>query len=284
VNLENLKAYRFAPVEHAYTKRDTMLYALGLGYGSDPMSPRELPFVYEDGLKAVPTQCVVLGHPGFWAKAPELAIDWVKLLHGEHFFEMHRPLPVEGKVRAEHVFEAVDDKGSDKGAIIYVTKRLFDSATNALIATVRTVGFLRGDGGCGSHGTPPAPPSPLPEGRPDAAAEIRTLPQQALIYRLSGDYNPIHADPVPARKAGFERPILHGLCTMGVASRALIDMLTPGEPERLTSMFVRFSRPVYPGETIVTECFGKGLDVRFRCLVKERNVVVLDRGSATIAA
>ena len=281
MDLARVREHRFEPVTHRYTFRDTILYALGLGFGEQPLAPSHLTFVYEEGLKAMPSLCVVLAHPGFWAKRPEFGINWLKLLHGEQSFQVHSPLPVEGVVRGEYEIEAVDDKG-DKGAVLHQVKRLYNEANNDLLATVRSVLFLRADGGCGSFGATPAPATPLPEGRPDTSIEIRTLPQQALIYRLSGDYNPIHADPVAAAKAGFERPILHGLCTMGVAARALIEAFAPAEPERVKSMFVRFSKPVFPGETIVTECFEREGKIRFRCRAKERDVVVLDRGEAVV--
>jgi acyl dehydratase len=143
---------------------------------------------------------------------------------------------------------------------------------------------MRGDGGCGSHGVAPAQAAPLPNAEPDMTREIATSPGQALIYRLSGDLNPLHADPAAARKVGFEKPILHGLCTMGIATRALLDTFAPGEPERLKSVFVRFSKPVFPGETIVTEMFTTGGEIRFRCKVKERDAIVLDRGRAVFAS
>jgi acyl dehydratase len=283
VNLVKVSQFRFPPVEQRYSARDTILYALGLGYGADPLSPSELAFVYEENLKASPSQCVVLAHPGFWVQNPEFEIDWLKILHGEQSFEIHKPLPPRGSVRGEFEIEAIADKGREKGAILYQRKRLYDSVTNELLATVRSVVFMRGDGGCGSIGVPPPQPAALPDAPPDAICEIRTLPQQALIYRLSGDLNPLHADPAAARKAGFDMPILHGLCTMGIAARALMEKFAPGEPERLKSMFVRFSKPVFPGETIVTEFIKAEGAIRFRCRVGERDVVVLDRGSAVMA-
>jgi acyl dehydratase len=283
VHVANVRQFRFEPVAQSYTWKDTILYALGLGYGSDPSSPSELSFTYEENLKAVPSQCVVLAHPGFWAKRPEFKIDWVKILHGEQSFEVHRLLAPQGSVRGEYEIEAIDDKGPEKGAVLYQVKRLYDGATNELVATVRSVLFLRGDGGCGSFGVAPPQALPLPDRSPDGNIALATLPQQALIYRLSGDFNPIHADPVPAQKAGFDRPILHGLCTMGLATRALLQRFAASEPERLRSMFVRFSKPVFPGETIVTEYFGAGPEIRFRCRSKERDVIVLDRGRAVFA-
>lgn len=274
-----IKSHRFDPIEHNYTVKDTMLYALGLGYGANPVDPAELAFVYEDGLKAVPSLCNVLSHPGFWSKDPKFGIDWVKILHGEQSFEIHKPLPAQGMVRGEYEIESVLDKGPGKPAIMYQRKRLFD-ANDDLVATVRSVVFMRGDGGCGSFGEVPEMPGPIAEGTPDQTVEIATLPQQALIYRLSGDYNPIHADPTPAKSAGFDRPILHGLCTMGIATRALLQTYAPDNPDRLKSMFVRFSKPVFPGETIVTQLFQDGDTIRFRCFSKEREIMVLDRGHA----
>jgi len=284
MNLEALKAFRLKPLEHRYTAKDSILYALALGYGEQADDPHQLQFVYEKGLHAVPSACVVLAHPGFWVSKPELGIDWIKILHGEQSFEIFQPLPAEGLVRGEYEVTAIEDKGPEKGAVMYVTKRLFDQGTNALLASVGSVYMLRGDGGQGGFGIPPAPPEPIPEAPPNAVYELRTLPQSALIYRLSGDLNPIHADPAAAAKAGFPRPILHGLCSMGLATRALIATLAEHDPARLKAVSLRFSKPFFPGETLRLEIFGTGSSVRFRALAVERNTVVLDRGSASIAA
>jgi acyl dehydratase len=176
----------------------------------------------------------------------------------------------------------VADKGAGKGAILHLVKTLNDAIAGVKLATIRSVLFLRGDGGCGSFGNATAEPSPLAEQTPSRIKDIATLPQSALIYRLSGDYNPIHADPDAAAKAGFERPILHGLCTLGVATRAILAALADGRPDRLRSLSVRFSRPVFPGETIRTEFFTIDDQIRFRSRVVERDVVVLDRGTIAL--
>ncbi len=165
---------------------------------------------------------------------------------------------------------------------MHVVKRLFDVASGDRLASVTSVYMLRGDGGFGGFGTPPAPPDPLPDTAPDRTVDIAGLPQSALIYRLSGDLNPIHADPAAAAKAGFPRPILHGLCTMGIATRAVVASVADGEPDRLKALSVRFSKPVFPGETLRTEIFNTANGARFRARVVERDVIVLDRGSATI--
>ena len=285
MNLQRVADYVIPSVEHAYTARDTMLYALGLGYGSDPLNLSDLKFVYEQGatpLQAVPSMAVILSHPGFWARDPHVEIDWVKILHGEQSFEIHRPLPAEGAVRGEVEIVAVEDKGPDKGCVVHQKKTLFDLATGEKVATVTTVLFMRGDGGFGGFGTLLAPPEPLPQGEPDRVLALTTLPQSGLIYRLNGDWNPIHADPAAAEKAGLGKPILHGLCTLGIATRAAIDALAGGDSDRLKSMSVRFSRPVYPGETIQTEFYGDGPEYRFRARVLERDVVVLDRGTVRL--
>jgi acyl dehydratase len=283
LDLQAVRNFRFEPVVHSYTLRDSMLYALGLGYGSNPLDPTQLAFVYENQLRSVPSICCVLAHPGFWAKNPIFGIDWLKMLHGEQSFEIHGPMPPEGTLVGTYEIVAVEDKGAGKGAVLHQVKKLSDQHSGQLLATVRSVLFLRADGGCGSFGHVPEPVEPLPTTPPSSVYEIATLPQSALIYRLSGDYNPIHVDPDAASKAGFERPILHGLCTLGVATRAILTSFASGAPERLTSLSVRFSRPVFPGETIRTEFFPSGHEIRFRSRVVERDVVVLDRGSAILS-
>lgn len=284
MKLDAIQSHRFAPVEHAYTARDSMLYALGLGYGSDPLDTGQLKYVYEDGLQAVPSLVNVLAHPGFWAKDPAFGIDWVKILHGEQAFELFKPLPPEGRMRGEYTIEAVQDQGVERGARLYQLKHLFDAETGEKVATVRTVLVMRGDGGQGGFGEAPESPGPLPERAPDEVIEIATLPQQALIYRLSGDYNPIHADPAPAQKAGFPGPILHGLCSLGIATRAILQARCDNDPERLRALSLRFSRPVFPGETLSVELYDVPGGVQFRCRVKARDVVVLDRGRAEFTA
>jgi acyl dehydratase len=284
MNLAALKSFRLKPIEHRYTVRDTILYALALGYGEQPDDPDQLQFVYEAGLKSVPSICVVLSHPGFWVQDPMFEIDWIKILHGEQSFKIIQPIPPEGVVRGEYEVTAIEDKGRDKGAVMYVTKHLFDAGTNDLLASVDSVYMLRGDGGHGGFGSPPPAPAPLPEAVPDRVFELKSLPQSALIYRLSGDYNPIHADPAAAAKAGFPRPILHGLCSMGLATRALIASIAGHDPSRLQSVAIRFSKPVFPGETLRVEIFETAAGIRFRAIAVERNVTVLDRGSVTLAA
>lgn len=261
---------------HELTARDTMLYALGVGAD-------ELAFTYEDGLKALPTMAVVMAYPGFFWREPELGIDWKRILHGEQSTILHAPLPIAGRLRGETRIEAIYDKGADKGAIARAVRRIYDEGDGTHIATATMHTFLRGNGGHGgSEGSPPAP-HPLPERPADETVTIATAGNQAAIYRLSGDYNPLHIDPEVAKAAGFDRPILHGLCTYGVAGRALLKALCGNDPARLGRMDVRFSAPVYPGETIATEIWREGDGkAAFRSKVTERDLVVLTNGYVEI--
>jgi acyl dehydratase len=282
MDLEKLKSFQLPATVQRYTAKDSILYALGLGFGDRPTDPMHLQFVYENGLKAVPSACMVLAHPGFWVNAPSLQIDWIKIVHGEQSFELMQPLSPEGSVRGEYEIVAVEDKGGDKGANLHLVKRLFDLTTEAPIALVKSVYLLRGDGGQGGFGIVPQPPAPLPDESPDVTVDICTLPQSALIYRLSGDENPIHADPAVAFRAGFPQPILHGLCSMGIATRGLIETLAEGDPGKIRGVSVRFSKPVIPGETLRLELFTRSTEIRFRARSMERGIVVLDRGCARL--
>ncbi len=280
MNLELLQSLRIPVVEQQYAFKDSILYALGLGYGEDPLDPAQLQFVYEERQQAVPSMCVVLGYPGFWLRDAVLGVDWVRMLHAEHSFTLHRPLKPAGSVRSEHSITAVVDKGAGKGALLYVEKKLFDE--QGPLATILQTLFLRGDGGCGSFGAPPAALAATPEREPDLVAQVRTSPRAALIYRLSGDFNPVHADPAVAKAAGFDRPILMGLCTMGIATRAAVQHLCGGNPERLRSLAVRFSKPVFPGETIEFRFYRSAEGAQFVARSVERDITVLERCQITV--
>jgi acyl dehydratase len=284
MNLDRILAKTFPATPHAVVPRDCMLYALGVGVGARADSAADLRFCYEDGLKVFPAMVNVICHPGAWVKEPELGIDWVKILHGEQSFVIHRPLqPGKTYFGAFRVADVID-KGPGKGALLYLEKQLRESGHEEVVSTVTSTYVLRGDGGCGGTGSTAPAIHPIPERAPDCSISLTTLPQAGLIYRLSGDYNPIHADPVMARKAGFERPILHGLCTMGVATHAILQAYCDDEPDRLKSVSLRFSAPVYPGETIVTEFWRDGPVVSFRASAAQRGVVVLNNGRAELSS
>ncbi|WP_166261968.1 MaoC family dehydratase [Marinobacter salicampi] len=283
ISYEKLLNRRFERIDHQFTEKDTILHALGVGMGIDPLDRDCLPFVYEKGLKALPSMAVVMAYPGFWTKEPDTGIDWVKVLHAGQEVIMHKPLPASGHVYATTRVTDVIDKGEGKGALILSERTVRDAATDEALCTLSMTTMARGDGGFGGAGTQPPKPDPLPERAPDLACELPTLPQQALIYRLSGDYNPLHADPDVAKDAGFEAPILHGLCTFGVACHALLKTLCDYDPARFHRMRVRFSAPVYPGETIRTEIWREGDSVAFRCRSVERDLVVINNGYAEVS-
>ena len=282
LDAEVLKQRVFADVVQSYSARDTMLYALGVGFGHDPVDPGQLRYVYEEGLRVVPSQCVVLGSPGFWWREGDTGVDWVRIVHGEQGFEIERPLPVEGRVIGRTRVTGVSDKGPDKGALVYTERELIDQTSGERLARLTSTTFCRGDGGCGGDDPAPHPVHRLPERVPEITVDLPTLQQAALIYRLSGDYNPLHADPQVARKAGFERPILHGLCTLGIATHAILKTCCNYNDGRFRSLRLRFSAPVYPGETIRTEIWRDREQVSFRARVVERDVVVLNNGLAVI--
>jgi acyl dehydratase len=274
--------WKFPEIEHAYTETDTILYALGLGCGSDPDSPGDLRFVYEKGLLALPTMAVVLGHPGNWLNSKESTVDYGKVLHGEQSLTLHRLLPPAGTVIGRTRIVGLIDKGREKGSVLHSERGLFDKASGEPIATMASTTMLRGNGGWGGKPGPQPGPHRLPETAPAAAVDLKTQPNSALIYRLSGDRNPLHADPAAAAAGGFKTPILHGLLTFGVAGRALVAACCGGDPARLRSMQVRFSAPAFPGETIRTEMWPEGGRISFRSRVVERDAVVLNNGLATV--
>ena len=226
---------------------------------------------------------VILGYPGFWLRDPRSGADWRRLVHGEQSIEILRPLPPSGTVLGMTRVRDVIDKGPDRGALVFTEREVRDKASGELLCRLSSTTFLRGDGGFGGPTGPVPAPHPIPDRPADESCELATLPQAALIYRLSGDRNPLHADPAAAAKGGFPRPILHGLCTFGIAGHALLRAVCDYRPERLRSLQGRFTAPVFPGETIVTEIWRDGANISFRASVKERGKVVLDHGKATIA-
>lgn len=282
IDYEQLINFRIPEVEQHLTKRDTMLYALGVGLGADPTDAQQLKFVYEENLVALPTMAIILGYPGPWHAHGDTGITRSHVVHGEQGFTIHRPLPVEGPVMGLTEIVSVIDKGQDKGALVLTRTSVRDKASGALVCELTSTTFCRADGGFGGPSGPVRDPHPIPQRQPDLTCDLPTLPQAALIYRLSGDYNPLHADPAYAKKAGYSMPILHGRCTFSVAGHALLKTCCDYEPARLKSMEGRFSSPVYPGETIRTEMWRDGAVVSFRASVPARGVTVLNNGRAEI--
>jgi len=282
LDAEKLLALKIPAVEQSYGPKDCMLYALGLGLGQDPLNADELAFVYEKNLKVLPTYAVMLGYTAYWLRRPELGVTWAKTLHGEQGFVLHEPIAPEGTVIAHTRIVDVVDKGGDKGALVFSVREISDKASGRPLATLRQTTFCRADGGFRGPNRATPPLHVLPDRAPDGVCDLPTRPEMALIYRLSGDTNPLHVDPDFARAAGYPRPILHGLATFGVAGHALLKAVCGYDPARLTAMAGRFSAPVYPGETIRTEFWRDGGVVSFRARVVERDAIALDHGRAEV--
>ncbi len=283
LDYDKILHWPFEEVEQSYSERDSMLYALGLGFGSDPLNAQQLRYVYEEDLLTVPTMPVVLAGPGFWQQNPETGINWKKIVAAEQELTIENPLPPSGTVVSRMAVTDILDKGAEKGAVLYYRRDIHDKATGTRLSTITGTSFLRGDGGFGGSSGPSPKPHPVPDRDPDFIYDFQTLPQQALIYRLSGDYNPLHADPKVAATAGFERPILHGLCTFGIAGHVLLEHLCDYQAQRLKRIGLRFSAPVLPGETIRTEVWREADgQAAFRCKSGER--VVANNGYAEFEA
>ncbi len=267
--------------EQSYGDREVMLYALGIGLGNDPLDRNALRYTTEKDLKTIPTMATVLG----WATGylAAMGVDHRMVVHGEQRLELHKTLPVEATIVSRRRVREAYDKGAGKGAVILVEQTVLDKASEETYATLLSTVFARGDGGFGGPSGSPPPLPETPDGPPDAVCDLPTSEQSALVYRLSGDRNPLHCDPEFAQAAGFPKPILHGLCTYGNAAHALIKTLLDYDADRLKSFNVRFTSPVYPGETIRTEMWQRDGQVLFRSKVVERDVVVLARCVADIA-
>jgi acyl dehydratase len=269
------------PAERTWTSADALLYAVGVGAGlGDPL--RELEFTTENcaGIRqqVLPTFGVLIAQS---RPARSLGdFDRAMLVHAEQAFELHRPLPTEGTVRTVSTVTGIYDKGS--GALVASESVAVDAATGRPLVTSRSGTFIRGEGGFGGD-RGASEPWHLPDREPDCQVVQPTRPEQALIYRLSGDRNPLHVDPEFAARGGFARPILHGLCTYGVTGRALLQALCDGDPARFRGMSGRFSAPVLPGDSLVVSIWrsGGGDDAVFRT-AREDGTVVIDRGRAQL--
>jgi len=257
--------------------------------GRDPLDESELPFVYENnGLKVVPTFASVINRgeaPPERQRMPQKSqINFALVVDGERRITIHKPLPSKCEVTADERYLDILDKGEGKGAVLIHERVVRQAAGNEKLVTIVTSIFARGDGGFG--GKPQGGPElhSIPERAPDLVKECDTRPDQALLYALSGDRNPLHRDPAFAKLVGFPRPILHGLCSYGTACRAVLSTLAQYQPERIRQFDVRFSKPVFPGETLVVELWQDGSTVSYRASVKERpGTAVLNNGLCQLA-
>src|SRR5579864_1442530 len=263
------------PSERSWTSTDALLYAIAVGAGlGDPL--RELEFTTENsagiGQQVLPTFGVLVARGG--AGRSLGSFDRARLVHAEQAFELHRPLPVAGTARMTSTVTGIYDKGS--GALVVTENAAVDVSTGEALVTSTGSAFISGEGGFGGE-RGPRDVWERPEREPDLRVEEQTRPEQALLYRLTGDRNPLHTDPEFAARGGFSRPILHGLCTYGITGRALLHALCDSDPARFGSMSGRFTRPVLPGETLVVSVWRDDGGARFQT-AKQDGTVVIDRG------
>jgi acyl dehydratase len=263
-------------VTHTYTERDVMLYALGIGCGTD-----DLAFTYERELKVLPTFAVIPSFPAMMNLGGAMQVNPAMVLHGEQRIELHAPIPTEGTITTTPTIKAVYDKV--KGAVVVVETESVDSRKKLLFRNTSSI-FVRGEGGFGGDRGPSGNRNVPPDRKPDKSISYKTLENQALIYRLSGDMNPLHADPGFAAMGGFAKPILHGLCTYGHAGRAVLAAFCGNDPARLKSFEVRFSGVVYPGETITTDMWKTGPGTVVLTARTERGEAVLANAAAEVVA
>ena len=270
------------PQERSWTSKDALLYAVGVGAGlGDPLQDLEFTTENSEGVRqqVLPTYAVLVAQARTSRGLGDF--DRAMLVHAEQSFELHRPLPVEGTVRTVATVTGIYDKGS--GALVASENVAVDAATGAKLVTSRSGAFIRGEGGFGGE-RGPSDRWLRPERPPDHQVVQPTRPEQALLYRLSGDRNPLHADPKFAARGGFSRPILHGLCTYGFTGRALLHTLCGSDPARFGSMSGRFSRPVLPGDTLVVSIWREDGDSALFQTATEDGTVVIDHGRMRLRA
>lgn len=278
IDYETLKSRVFPSVTQSYTARDAMIYALGLNIGHDPLDPVDLEFVAGDPPKVVPMMAMTLVRPRPWIQDPSTGIDYRRMVLGEVSLKLHGTLPPEATLRGEHRVVRITDKGEGRGALMTINRSLFDAGSDRLLAEFEQVNFCRANGGFAKDGRhdPPAPRPSWEVGTraPDIVVPMPTSPHQALIYRLSGDLNPLHSDPEIARKAGFERPILHGLSTMGMTGHALFRAVGLPQGRSIREIHGRLSAPVTPGDQLRLEIWTEAEDVFFHVLGPDDRAVV----------
>ncbi|MCY4428743.1 MAG: MaoC/PaaZ C-terminal domain-containing protein [Halieaceae bacterium] len=272
-------------VPGSYTDRDSLLYAVAIGLGRDPMDPKELEYVCETvGNRVVPTAATVLSRPRWLQKDRQSLMskmNYALMLHGEQRLAIHQPLPPAAETLVSTRTTGVYDKGEGRGALLLTETDVKLSDGSPLVTLGYTL-FYRADGGFGGQSEGAPVPHQLPDREPDAVCEMPGRIDQAILYALCGDRNPLHRDPEVARTAGFDRPILHGLCSYGIACHAVLKTMLDYDQSRITGFDVRFSAPVFPGETQVVDLWQDGKVISFRSRIKERGIVSINNGKCTI--
>ncbi len=282
IDPEKAAGGKLPPNEASWDRDSVILYHLGIGAGMEkPTDAKELEYTYEKNLKVLPSFAVV---PVFsslmgMAAVPGIKINFAMVLHGEQAIEIHKPIPVASEVVSEGRVEGLYDKG--KAALIVLAVDTKEKSTGDKLFTNYFSVFARGEGGFGGESGPKAGNRP-PDREPDVVAESRTLPQQALLYRLCGDKNPLHADPEFAKIGGFDTPILHGLCSYGVVCKSVVDELLDGAVDKVAGYDARFAGVVYPGETIVTSMWNEGDKILVSAKTKERDTPVISNCAITL--
>jgi acyl dehydratase len=283
IKYEELMALKNLGQKYSYTDREVMLYAYGIGMGADPMDEKELAFVNEAAaeprpLKVVPTFASVAA----WGAGPgEMNLNRVMVVDGEREITFHKLFSTSAQITADSSVLAVWDKGKDKGAVIR-HQTILKNADGQPLATLVASRFARGDGGFGGPSEGQPEPHKVPTREPDKVVDITTRADQALVYRLCGDRNPLHSDPGFAKKAGFPKPILHGMCTYGITCRGVLQTYADYDPAAFRQHAARFSSPVYPGETVTMEMWKDGNVISFEAKVKARGVTVIKSGKTVL--
>jgi len=270
---------RSESIGFSWTDREAMLYALGVGMGEDPLDEKQLAFVYERNLQVLPTFASVIVREA--APGP-LDINAALVLDGERDLMIHKPLASSASVVMNGRITGVSDKGPGKGAIITREVVIMDACNREKIATMVSSIFARGDGGFGGPPESKTDKPGIPARAPDLTVNISTRPDQALIYRLSGDRNPLHCDPAFAVRAGFQRPILHGLCTYGICCRAILQTYADFDPTAIKRFAARFSSPCYPGDVVSVDIWKSDSELSFQARVEKRGVTVIKNGRALL--
>lgn len=283
IDLQKLLNWPFPEIEHRLTKRDAILYALGVGFGSDPLDRNQLRFVFEENLLAVPSMASILCFPGNWLSNPETGVDYRKQVNAGNRIVLHAPLPTEGTLVCRPRVTDVIDKGIGRGALIFTERKIIEKNTGVAICSVTTTSLCRADGGFGGPPRTIDAPVAMPDTAPDCSVTLGVAKNLALIYRLNGDQNPLHVNPDVAHAAGYPQPILHGLATLGIVTHGLLQACCDYDTARLKSIEVRYTAPVIPGDSLHTKIWRTSSGVLFRTTAVASGSVVIDGGRANIS-